>query len=304
MKRKYAYIYLGVLLTVSLFLTACSKGADKQSIAVSIEPQRYLLEQIVGDRWEVVTLLDRGADPENFDPSMTAMKKAMSAQAYMKMGHIAFEDAVVGRMSSTDRMKLFDTSKGIHLITGSHDCGHHHHEDEADHGHSHEADPHVWSSVKNAKVIAANMYQAVLELDPTNADYYTKNYNELTQKLESLDNELTDMLEPHRGEAFLVWHPSLSYFARDYGLEQLALGMGGKESSAREMKENIDLAREEGATVMFVQPEFDYKKSEELALQTGTRTVTINPLNYNWDQEMLLTARAIANANENPLDGE
>lgn len=281
---RYSILYIIGLLTI--VLTACNgQSGDRPTIAVSIEPQRYLLEQIAGDRWEVVTLLDRGADPENFDPSMQTLKKASDAKAYFRMGHMAFEDNIIDRMSGEQKMTIVDTSKGIVPLTDTHNHD----------GHVHEFDPHVWSSVKSAKVIAANMYQALLDIDPEHAEYYTTNYNELAEKLEALDRELAETLLTSEGKAFLVWHPSLSYFARDYNLRQIALGSGdSKETSALEMKHNIEEARESGATVMFVQPEFDYRKSEDLARQTGTHTVTINPMSYNWDQEMRLTAKAIA----------
>ena len=72
-------------------LTACSQGDADRTLTVSIEPQRYLLEQIAGDKWQVNTVLEKGADPENFDPPMSTMKKAMSSRLYFSMGTLPFE---------------------------------------------------------------------------------------------------------------------------------------------------------------------------------------------------------------------
>ena len=53
-----------------------------------------------------------------------------------------------------------------------------------------------------------------------------------------------------RGSSFLVWHPSLSYFARDYGLHQIALGGAEhKEVSIPALREAIEEARGSGASV-------------------------------------------------------
>ena len=60
-----------------------------------------------------------------------------------------------------------------------------------------------------------------------------------------------------------VWHPSLSYFARDYGLEQISLGTEGKEMSAKSLTEAIDKARDKGVGVFFFQKEYDSRQAEQ-----------------------------------------
>lgn len=95
-----------------LLLTACS-GARKDAggkpvVAVSIEPQRYLLESIVGDRMDVVTVMGKGADPENYDPSMSVLRKVEGSRLYFKVGAGAFEDALIGRLS--------DAGQGIDVV--------------------------------------------------------------------------------------------------------------------------------------------------------------------------------------------
>ena len=46
-----------------LAMVSCGgKGGDERIIAVSIQPQRYLLEQLVGDHFKVVCLLAQGSN--------------------------------------------------------------------------------------------------------------------------------------------------------------------------------------------------------------------------------------------------
>ena len=91
----------------------------------------------------------------------------------------------------------------------------------------------------------------------------------------------------------MIYHPALSYFARDYDLLQLPIEAGGKEPSPAHLKELVDLCKEEEIRVIFVQPEFDRRNAELIARQTGTRVVDINPLAYDWEAEMLRTAREL-----------
>ena len=83
-----------------------------------------------------------------------------------------------------------------------------------------------------------------------------------------------------------MWHPSLSYFARDYGLHQISIEYNGKEASVSHLKEEIDVARASGARVFFYQKEFDTRQITTINEQIGARMVTINPMNYEWEEEM------------------
>lgn len=288
MNRIHRLIF--TLLAIAM-LTACSQGDADRTLTVSIEPQRYLLEQIAGDKWQVNTVLEKGADPENFDPPMSTMKKAMSSRLYFSMGTLPFEQALIDRMNEGgERVKTVDTSAGIRRLHGTHGShgshdGHNHHSAE---------DPHVWTSVGNSRLMARNMLNALIELDPDNSDYYTANFNRLDARLDSIDREIRTLLDPCQDATFVVWHPSLSYFAADYGLNQVAMGLENKEVSPMQMKDNIDRARQLGARVMIVQPDFDQNRSAELARQIGATTLSVNLMSDSWIDDMLRTARAIA----------
>ena len=91
-----------------------------------------------------------------------------------------------------------------------------------------------------------------------------------------------------------MWHPSLSYFARDYGLRQVSLEYEGKEVPIDKLKQNIDMARESKAHVLFVQREFDSRQAEAIGEELGVKMVKINPMSYDWEAELENIADAIA----------
>ena len=272
-----------------LALPSCAvKDAQRPTVTVSILPQKYFLEKIVGDKYEVKCLLASGGNPEVYEPAITHLVNIENSEAYFCIGNIGFETVILDKVRANNpNIKIFNNSEGINLIVGTH--GHSHGDD-----HCHDVDPHTWSSVRNAKVIVSNMYYAVMDMDPKNGEFYTNNYRAFTAELDSLDTELTQMLETKRGTAFLVWHPSLSYFARDYGLHQISIGQEGKETSVQTFQKHIDHAREDSVRVFFFQKEFDARQAQSVNEQIGAKMVTINPLNYDWDEEMLIIANAIA----------
>lgn len=273
---------------VALACVACSSKSDnaqKENITVSIEPERQLLEYLAGDRYEIVTMLSRGSDPETFDPSMSLRRKADGSKAYFAIGAFPFEDNI--HKSLPDDVAYFDVSEGVEHLYGTH--GHSH----GKHNHTHEdADPHIWTSVANMKIIAANMTHALCGLDTSNSEVYKDRLEALENRLDSIDNYIQSIV-PERG-AFAVWHPSLSYFARDYGLNQIAVGHESKEMPAARLKAVIDSARNKNVKILFFQKEYDVRQTQSLNEAIGSRLVEIDPLAYDWEKELTRIADELA----------
>lgn len=273
-----------ILLLVLGFI--CLVGCRQQStsdrtITVSIEPQRWLLEQIAGSRFEVRSLLGSGANPESYDPTFNDLAKLEKSRAYLTVGNLAFEDAITAKLKeSNPNLKIICTSDSIPLLHATHG------------DHDHGADPHVWSSAPNMKLMARNMLSALTAIDPENAPEYEANFTQLSLRLDSVNAACDSILSPVRGGSFVVWHPSLSYFARDYDLNQLALGSEGKEHSVSNTIGLLNRMKESGARVFLIQKDFDANQAQVLSREI--ETVIIDPMNYEWDKEMLHTARSIA----------
>ncbi len=287
--RFKSYYIAVVLFSALLTVVSCStRTVQKPVITVSIQPQKYLLEQIVGDKIDVRCLLANGGNPENYEPSLTHLMNLEGSEAYFQIGNIGFESAIIDRIRNNNPdLKIFNTSDSIMLIIGTHgEC--------TAHGHSHEVDPHTWSSVRNGKIIAANMYKAMINMDPANEKTYTKNYSRLVAHLDSLDSRIDSMLSGRQGSAFMVWHPSLSYFARDYGLEQISIGVEGKEASVQRIQSKIDDAKRHNAKIFFAQKDFDSRQASVISREIGAKIIDINPLNYQWEDELYGVAVALA----------
>ena len=270
MKKQFMILALVCLAAIAaMILISCGNSVqEKRMITVSILPQKFMLKKIVGDRFEISCMLNEGNNPEAYEPSMTHLMNIEHSVAYFCIGYIGFEDAIVGKAHvNNPNLKIFNTSKGVEVIRGTHF---------SPEGEHNEADPHLWTSVANAIKISQNMLAAVVELDPDNADEYTRNFNAFKSELDSLDSRIKSQLAGKQGSAFLVWHPSLSYFARDYGLRQVSLEYEGKEIPIDKLKQNIDAARESGAHVLFVQREFDSRQAETIGEELGVKMVKIN----------------------------
>ena len=269
------------LCLLAILLSSCNTQRAKNDVpmlTVTMEPQRYFTEAIAGDKFNVTSMVPKGSNPETYDPTPSQLVALSDSKAYLRIGYIGFEQSWMERLlNNTPHLQVFDTSKGIDLIfDDSHNHG------DCQHGES-GVEPHIWSSTNNALIIARNTYKALSTLDSQNEPYYLTRYDSLCHQIQQTDSVIRQLLStPGTARAFMIYHPALSYFARDYGLHQISIEEGGKEPSPTHLKELIDLCKNEGVRVIFVQPEFDRRNAEIIAEQTGTRVVPINPLSYNW----------------------
>ena len=284
-----------------LLLAACKPGGEKKTdtpddkpvITVTIEPLRYFTEAIAGDRFDVVSMVPKGSSPETYDPTPAQLMSLSQSTAYLRIGFIGFEQAWMDKLTNTaPHLQIFNTSRGIDLIFPNrvseeepHAKGRHSH---------HGPEPHIWSSPVNARIIATNIFKALCSLDNKHCDDYLARYDSLCTVIDRTDSLCRQMLaQPGADHAFIIYHPSLRYFARDYGLLQFSIEDEGKEPSPAHLKELITACREENVHVIFVQPEFDRRNAELIAGQTGIRVVEINPLTYDWEAEMLKTVKEL-----------
>ena len=109
----------------------------------------------------------------------------------------------------------------------------------------------------------------------------------------ALHEQFSEQLDSLRGSAFIVWHPALSYFAHDYGLEQISMEYNGKEAPIKHLEERVSYAKKRGARVFLYQKETGTSQVETITSHLGTKLVEINPLGYDWEKEMRHIADAL-----------
>lgn len=280
------------IICLLLALSSCQNAErnDKPTITVTIEPLRYFTETIAGDKFKVVSMVPEGSSPETYDPTPQQMVSLSKSTAYLRIGYIGFEQSWIDKLQeSFPKLQFYDTSAGVNLIHQQ--CSHSHGKETVE-NHAHGVEPHIWNSTENAKIIANNIYNALEELDAKNSEYYKNNLDSLTQIIENTDETIKSIIAD-ADKTFLIYHPALTYFARDYGLEQISIEEGGKEPSPAHLQSLIKLCKEKNAKVIFVQQEFDMRNAETIAKELGVEVVPVNPLNYNWTEEMVNTAKAL-----------
>ena len=188
-------------------------------------------------------------------------------------------------LQNSSHIEVVTLSEDIEFITSL--CSHEGQE------HSH-YDPHYWTSPKMVKIMATNMFNSIKVFDAENASYYESNYLRLITELDSLDSKIETLLSASKNKKFAIFHPSLSYFARDYGLQQLSLEQEGKGLAPRAMQQAIEEAIKGGVKIVFIQNEFSPEQVKTFAQEIGASVEVINPLSYDFIEEINKVAYAIA----------
>jgi len=300
------------LLTAACIIGFCNAETtfaddEKPVIYVPVPPYAGLVESLVGDLAEVRTITSEDDDPHIFSPTPRELAQLSVGTIYFA-ADLPFEETLVSKLKkSKSKVEVVSMVEGLDRRTfgeGEHDCDHDHdhddHEhdhaehkhDHHDHGHDHaghdhghdhgdgELDPHVWLSpahlVEQLRTIQAEI-EPLFESE-TAKSAIQENSRKLVQQLRDTDRELVKKLAPFRDQSFYVYHGAFGYFADAYGLKQVPVELSGRTPEPRQIASMIDKAKEEGVTVIFVQPQFDQTSAKTIAESIGGTVVSIDPL--------------------------
>ncbi len=273
----------------------------KPIIAVSIPMQKEFVEKIAKGEYEVIALVKPGVNPHDFEPKFSDVKSVNQAKAYFSIG-IEFEEQWLKRFANQNKaMKIYPSNVGVEVINfgnmeehdeHGHD-GHDDHNEEEDSHHSHEnGDTHIWLSLSNAKIIAGNIYEGLKTINPKGN--YESNYQALIRDIENLDRQLKETLRGlPKNQKFVVFHPMLGYFARDYGLEEVSIEVEGKTPTIKDMMEVVEVIKKENLKIIFAQPEFSTKTAEFIAKESGAKLGYFSPLEIPWGKNLLDFAKKL-----------
>lgn len=283
-----------------IFLLSTTYIFSNMNAVVSILPQQTFVKAIGGDKVNVSLMVQPGNSPHTYEPKPSQMIEITKADLYFAID-VEFEHIWLPKLKNLNpKMQIIDLADNITKMQMKQAC-----EEEADDehghhdGHEHEgADPHIWTAPANVKIIAQNIYTALIKNDPDNTEYYKKNFDIFLASIDETDRQVSLILSSLTNtRRFMVFHPSWGYFAKAYNLEQIAVEVEGKEPKPKALIRLLKEAKEKKVNAIFTQPEFSDSVSQIISKELQIPVVKVSPLAPNWSENLIKIANTIAGKN-------
>jgi zinc transport system substrate-binding protein len=245
--------------TLTSTVTDTENTGETLKVIASITTVGDFVRQIGGNKVDVTIMVPPGYEPHTYEPTTSQMVKVSSASVYVKVGSgIEFEMTWMGDiLAQNPSMAVIDCSTGIDII---------------------DEDPHIWNSPVNAQQMITNIYNDLIEIDPSNAEYYSANYESYIEELEQLHNDITELFAGYQNRNYLIYHPAFGYFASEYDLIQLSVEEEGKETTAQKIQECIDEAKANNLNYVFASPYETSAYAQTIADEIGGSVLYLDPL--------------------------
>ncbi|WP_223244674.1 metal ABC transporter substrate-binding protein [Streptomyces sp. CBMA156] len=273
-------------LAASLALTACggssgaADGSGRLKVVASFYPMEYLAQQIGKEHVAVTDLTAAGVEPHDLELTAKQVGTVQKADAiiYLK-GLQPTVDQAVAQSSSKHKIDATATAPLVdhHLDEGTEEEGH------GGEGHKHEGpagDPHIWLDPTRYAAIAKTVGDEFAKADPSHAEDYRKNTDDLVTRLTALDQEFRAGLKDTRTKTFVTSHAAFGYLADHYGLTQVAINGVDPESEPTPARLTAvqKAARDNGVTTIFFETLVDPKLADTVAKDLGLKTAVLDPL--------------------------
>lgn len=275
-----------VVTVVAMVLGACGEdsptsrpaaGGDHATIAVTTNILGDVVEHLVGDRADVVTIMTVGANPHDFQPSARQVNDVREADALVVNGG-GFEAALLDLVESVeaDGVPTHEAISAVEKL-GLPDDGHADEDGDADEDHAHAAnDPHFFTDPARmaiaAEGIAGFLGDTVASLD--DADFATA-ADRYVDELRTLDAEIEETVaEIEPADRVLVTnHEVFGYFAERYDFEVVGSvipsGTTSEAASGGDLRDLAEVIREEGVSAIFVETSSPDRLAATLAAEVG-----------------------------------
>jgi ABC-type Zn uptake system ZnuABC Zn-binding protein ZnuA len=263
-------------------------------VVVSIAPYQEPLQRLAGDRAVVDVLLPPGASPHAFDPTPRDVARLRDADLVVVNGGLdawALElvDALGGDAPVFVALEALPADA---FLLGGHD----HEGEDPDPSDEHadeaaapragggvdlaEVNPHVWLDPVRMGTIVAALGETLAEIAPEDAAQVAERTDAYLAELRALDDELTRLLAPVAGAAFVPFHDAWPYFADRYGLDLIleVEPFPGREPSARALRDAIEAIDAAGARAVFTEVQLDDRPARVLADEAGVALGVLDPI--------------------------
>ena len=245
------FLILLTLFVIPLLL----RGTDKPKLVATASMISDIAQNIVGDKFEVATIVPIGKDPHTYEPTPGDATMVAYADVIFK-NDLTFEGWLIKLITNSGtKANVVKVTEGVDVIKSL--------------TYANSADPHAWMNASNGIIYAENIKNAMVEYDAANKDFYEKNFEVYRKKLEELDQYILDQIKtiPEQQRILITSHDAFQYYGRKYGIRlESILGTSTDAQVQTSDYSKVDkVIRESGVPAVFIESTVNPKMLQQLA---------------------------------------
>jgi zinc/manganese transport system substrate-binding protein len=260
---------------IILFLTVTSTVFGNVAIVTSTSDLKSIAEMVGGDLVTVESLNKGASNPHSVEVLPSYMFKVSKAQLYLKVGLDLDQWAQpIIDGSRNGKLVVVDCSRNVPVLEKPTQ------KVDASMGDVHPlGNPHYWLDPSNGLVIADNILNGLITVDPDHADTYQANRDAFAQKLNSKKAEWKNAAAALQGLEIVTFHNSWPYFAAAFGIKMVGFvePKPGIEPSPSHTAEIIRLVKQRNIKMICMEPYFSDRAPKTIARETGAKVVVLPP---------------------------
>lgn len=280
---------IAVLGVVSgLLLGGCSRAPDPSEdgelrVLVSIPPLAGLVEAMLPEGGRVETLIPPGVSVHAYQLRPDDRARVARADLVVMVG-LGLEGGATRLLESAgDRLVRFDEAVGVSAPHAGHVHG-----PECDHGHG--PDPHLWLDPSLVLRLVGAIESRLATMEGVDQARLSAQTAALRERISEIDALYASSLADRRGRAIVTHHNAWSRLTDRYGLRVAAVlrPVATGEPTPAELARAREAIEREGATTIFVEPQFDAALAQRLAENAGVQVRRLDPIgDGDWFAMML-----------------
>jgi zinc transport system substrate-binding protein len=252
-------------------LLAGSAQAAPLRIGITLHPYYSFVANIVGDRAEIIPLIDADANPHGYAPQADDMIRITSMDVLIVngIGHDSWAFEILDAAGVRDSLPLIYANDGVSLIPVAGDASG-----------AKIVNPHTFISTTAAIQQVYTISRKLGELDPDNAAFYRDNARRYALEIRKLRAEFDEKIAGVNLANFrcATMHSGYDYILQELGLQVTAViePRHGVEPTARQLADTIDRINSSGVNVLFAEKYFASKLSDTIKEATGVQMYSIS----------------------------
>jgi len=272
--RLLAAIWLSVL-----SFAASAEGPLK--IGITLHPYYSYVANIVGDRAQLLPLIESGFNPHSYELQPSDLKRLSELDALVVngIGHDEFAiKALKGIQNDNQTLKVIYANRDVPLLAAENTAN--------------AWNPHTFVSINAAIRQVYTIAKELGQLDPDNARYYQRNAVGYARKLRAMKNQYSQQLlnKDLAGIRIASTHNAYGYLLQEFGIaiDTVIEPAHGVEPSASQLQQTIDRIKASGIDVLFTELNMDNRYVKTIEQATGIKLYHFSHMTFGeYDPEQV-----------------